>query len=296
MGKLISFQLLVLFFASQLYALEQCSHLITSGHKELSYYDIASKISSASGEMICPLESNGSLENMHNIFTRDDVIASLVQEDVLLAASRQNPDKLNTLQLGFPIQKEVAHLVVRMDSQIKTIQELGDGVVCVGTPTSGSYFTSLQVKALSNTPWVDAREEFPKCLDLLSRKGVDAVFVLSSAPINLLKGKIGNTLRLIPIPPIHGYESTAITSYGNGKNKIAVDTIAVKTFLLIAEKKVRKPSRISDKLSIGMSSIIEKMDLISQDNVCTNQFNTFGMDISEYQRQACKNGYFGADW
>jgi TRAP-type uncharacterized transport system substrate-binding protein len=283
--------------ATNVQALEQCSYFITSGSTSLSYYKIAKKISAASGEIICPLESYGSLENLHNIFQRDDVIAALVQEDVLLAASRQNPDKLNDLRMGLPIQKEVAHLIVKNDSPYTKIGELGDGVVCVGKPSSGSYFTSLQVKALSNTPWVDAREEFPKCLELLDRGSVDAVFTLSLAPIKLLEGKIGNSLRLIPIPKIHGYESSSIVEYNTEKKSTAaINTIAVDTFLVIAESRVKKKSRLSNKLSMGIAAIIGDLDIINQDSVCTNQFESFGMVLSEHQRQACKLGFFGADW
>lgn len=283
--------------SSNAQALERCSYFITSGSTSLSYYQIAKKISAASGEVICPLESYGSLENLHNIFQRDDVIAALVQEDVLLAASRQNPDKLNNLHMGIPIQKEEVHLIVRMDSAFTKIRELGDSVVCVGKPSSGSYFTSLQVKALSDTPWVDAREEFPTCLELLDRGSVDAVFALSSAPIKLLEGKIGNSLRLIPIPSIHGYETSSIDEYNNGdKGLTGIKTISVDTFLVIADNRVKSNSRLSNKLSMGMAAVISELDIINQDSVCTKQFESFGMAFSDHQRQACKLGYFGADW
>lgn len=279
------------------HALELCSHYITSGSTELSYYKVAEKIGTASGKAICALESYGSLENLHNLYEKNNVIAGLVQEDVLLAASRQKPEKLRILHMGFPIQTEVVHLLVNEASSYTRINDLGDGVVCVGKPTSGSYFTSLQVKALSNTPWVDAREDFPTCMQLLERGSVDAVFLLASPPVKSLEEKIGNDFRLIPIPRIHGYQSTTINHYTKkDPPEPPIESISVETYLVIDDNKVEQDSRLSNKLAMGMASIISELDTIQKDKICTHQFEDFGMTLSNHQHQACKLGYFGEDW
>lgn len=278
-------------------SLDNCSHFMTSGNKSAPSYFLANKICTASGSSICPLESTGSLENIYNLFNNDSVIAGLVQSDVLQGASCKYPEKLNQLHMAFPLRKELAHLIVRKDSPIQKLSDLAGQVVSVGKPTSGSYYTSMQIKAYSNTPWVEAKESFSAGMELLSRQSVDAVFVMTTAPLKELCGKIGTDYRLISIPPIKGYECVVFDSYKVGTSTMApVNTIAVDSMLIIADDKVKDNPRLSNKLVVAIAAALSELTAPQQDAACTRENDTYGMPRSSLLRKACAAGYFGKDW
>ncbi len=293
------FLLIFALFPSFVEALDSCTYHITSGSKELAYYQIANKIGSASGEAICAKESTGSLENLINLFDDETVVAGLVQSDVLLDASRKHQEKLNQLRLGIPIYQELVHVIVRADSTAQKLSDLGDSVVCVGKPTSGSFFTSVQIKALTNTPWVAAKENFKTCMELLSRNSVDAVFVVTAPPIKALLNKVGSEYRLIPLPSIEAeaYKVGIIDHYPMWDKKMdPIVTISIDTMLVMNDDWLKNNLRIKNKLAIGVASVIEGLDPHLKDSVCTKQYDNYGMALSMVNRQACKLGYFGQDW
>jgi len=290
---ILAIVLLINFYEYQAYPFKRCRYYISSGQQELSGFKIARDICSNTSEIVCPLESNGSLENIYNLLNNKLVIAGLVQSDIVIAAARKKNEKVNNLKIVMPIKREMVHVIVKKNSKITNFKDLTNTVICTGKRTSGSYYTSLQIKAMSNSTWIEAEEDFNTCMKLLNRQSVDAVFTLSSPPVSCLQKKIGKEYRLIKIPPIKGYRSILLNEY---KNSPAITTVYVDTLLLVVENKMKQNNRIANKLSLGISAVIEKLPPLLKNDICTNKFNSFKLGLSFLNREACKLGYFGKDW
>ncbi len=279
------------------FALERCTHLISAGNQEFTAYQTARSIGELSGESICAEASSGSLENLYSLLNRDDVIAGMVQSDVVKLAVRKNPQKMESISLVLPLKPELVHLLVREDSEARTFGDLANKVICVGQQGSGSLFTALQVKALTHSSWIEAREGFSRCMGMLDRSSVDAVFVVSNPPVSTLSGKIGSQYRLIALPSIPGYQSAVIDSYSSEEAVVpAVDSIAVETMLLVKDQVIRREIRISNKMATGVAGILNKLDIDSQDRICTKEIEDGGLSFSFIHKKACSLGYYGQDW
>lgn len=295
-GILLSF-LLTTVTSPNSFALDRCTYLISSSHSSFFSYQAAQEIGRASGESICALESNGSLENLYNILNKDNVIAGIVQSDIIKKAVSKQPKKMKDITLAIPLNTEYVHMIVRSDSKINTFQDVGNKVVCIGKNGSGSLYTALQVKAITHTPWVDAKEAFPKCLELLERNSVDVVFTISSPPIKLLSGRIGNEYKLLNIPKIPGYKSKFLSGYSTKKIEVPpVSTVSIDTMLLIKENAIKQNIRIGNKITMGIASVIESLEMAKKDSICAREINTQGLNISYLHKKACSLGYYGKDW
>lgn len=296
---LLIFLVISLVSGSSSYGQSRCIYYITAGDKSLPNYSTARQMAAVSGETICAKESSGSLANIYNLLNNESVVAGFVQSDIVKAAARKKPEKFQTLKIVLPVKREMAHMVVRKDSAIKQFADMGNTVVCVGKKSSGSYFTALQLKANTHTPWVEAEEDFDQCIGLLERGSVDAVFVLATPPVVRLQGKIGQQFRLIDLPVIGGYQRGTISQYENAVTSSThhTSTFSVDTVMLVHEDRVKSSSvRLHNKLALAVSDTIYKLPLQVKDDVCTRNLSRYGVETSFLNRQACKLGYFGDDW
>ncbi len=278
-------------------ALRQCEFYITAGNIGLSEHRVASQISQNSSEAICSLESKGSIENLYNLVNNEQVIGGVIQSDIIAGVVRKQRKKLKKLAAVLPVERAVGHMIVLHDSQFQSVDDVANGVVCVGSRASGSYYTSLKVKAALDIPWVEANEPFSDCLKLLQRGSVDAVFALSAAPIDALNEKIGSVYRLLNLEGVENYPYAMIDAYNEseGQNN-DVHTFSVDFIFVINKESLLNNKRVGDKLTTGLAAIISNMPTEHQDSVCNKGFSDYGMDVSNLHKRACKLGYFGDDW
>ncbi|WP_417832800.1 TAXI family TRAP transporter solute-binding subunit [Terasakiella sp.] len=286
----------VFFTSAQALALRQCEFLITAGNVGLTEYAVASQISNRSSETICPLKSKGSIENLYNLLNNPQVIGGVVQSDIVYGAVKKQPAKLRDLQVVLPLEIAAAHLIVNKDSSYRSIKDIASGVTCVGTQASGSFYTSLQMKAKLGLFWVEANESFSKCLELLDRGSVDAVFTLASPPLAALKGKVGNQYRLLDVNGMDEYPDFLITQYAYGESEQKTSSFAVDLVFLVNKESIENDTRTRNKLTTGLSDVISNLDLREQDRICNKGFPDYGMNVSSVHRKACSMGYFGRDW
>ncbi|WP_419799640.1 MAG: TAXI family TRAP transporter solute-binding subunit [Terasakiella sp.] len=284
--------------SGEAYALRQCEYLITAGKVGLTEHAVAKQISQSSSETICPLESKGSIENLYNLLNNPQVVGGVVQSDIVYGAVQKQPAKLSKLQVVLPLEVAMAHLIVKQDGPHQSLNDVANGVACVGTQASGSYYTSLQMKSKLGLAWVEANETFSKCLQLLDRGSVDVVFALASPPVAALKGKVGEKYRLLSVQGMNEYPQVTITQYAqsDGQKSSGIQTFAVDLVFLVNKEKLEIDGRTRNKLTTGLADSVSKLHINQQDKICNKGFPDYGMEVSKIHRKACSMGYFGKDW
>jgi TRAP transporter TAXI family solute receptor len=108
--------------------------------------DMAS-VTEASGLRLLVKESQGSLDNIRRMVSKENAAAGIVQSDVLGFLTRSTEERMRRvaarLRLIFPFYNEEIHLYARRD--IRTFSELQGKRVVVGTKGSGNWLTSTNL-------------------------------------------------------------------------------------------------------------------------------------------------------
>ncbi len=143
---------------------------------------------------------------------RGDLDLALSQADVTAWAYRgvgafANEPPLDNLRLIARLYPENVHLIVRADSPIKGVADLKGKRVAMGTETSATAATAKLILSAFGVKWDSVQIkylEFAAAGDALTRNTVDAVFLVSGAPVLALEDLAGRLpVRLVPIagPP-----------------------------------------------------------------------------------------------
>ena len=143
---------------------------------------------------------------------RGDLDLALSQADVTAWAYRGagafgNEPPLENLRLIARLYPENVHLIVRADSPIKTVLDLKGKRVAMGTETSATAATAKLILSAFGVKWDSVQIkylEFTAAGDALTKNTVDAVFLVSGAPVLALEDLAGRLpVRLVPIsgPP-----------------------------------------------------------------------------------------------
>ncbi len=92
--------------------------------------------------------SKGSLDNIHRIRSKENAALGIVQSDVLSFINKRSKDKelqkfVKNLRLIYPFYNEELHLYAR--KEIKSIKDLQDKRVAIGSEGSGTWLTSKTI-------------------------------------------------------------------------------------------------------------------------------------------------------
>lgn len=181
-------------------AFAQSSIGIASGQPSGTNYPMVEDIIKACSSPQATIKNvvtNGALENIDLIYTSKLVQYGVVNEDTLVYEQGNDPDKMKKIVQIFPFFTSEAHLIVRSDSLIKTLQDLQGKNVVDGPDGSASWVTSQVIKSLTGLKWNGLKIGQAASIDALQKKQVDAVFITAGAPIGILKNTPG--LRLVSI-------------------------------------------------------------------------------------------------
>lgn len=151
--------------------------------------DIAT-VADKNGVSVFVKESEGSLDNIRRLSSRENAAIAIVQSDLLGFINRSDDPAVNRLtkniKLVFPFYNEEVHLLA--NKKIKKVEDLAGKKVVVGTVGSGNYLTANNLlKMLKISP--SQRIELPP-VDAVSEVlmgNVDAMFYVSGKPVNLFK-------------------------------------------------------------------------------------------------------------
>ncbi len=139
---------------------------------------------------------------------KGDLDLALSQADVTAWAYRGvgafgNEPPLDNLRLIARLYPENVHLIVRADSPIKAVTDLKGKRVAMGTETSATAATAKLILSAFGVKWDSVKIqylEFTAAGDALTKNAVDAVFLVSGAPVLALEDLAGRLpVRLVPI-------------------------------------------------------------------------------------------------
>ncbi|MGD9209560.1 MAG: TAXI family TRAP transporter solute-binding subunit [Desulfobacteraceae bacterium] len=151
--------------------------------------DIA-KVAKEEGVDILVKESEGSLDNIRRLKSKENAAIAIVQSDLLGFLSRSKDPTVKrysrNLKLIFPFYNEEVHLLA--GKEIKSIEDLAGKRVVVGTKGSGNYLTSNNLlNMLQITPSQRMEMQPIDAVTAVLTKKADAMFYVSGKPVALFQ-------------------------------------------------------------------------------------------------------------
>lgn len=229
------------------------------------------------GVSINVYESNGSIDNIKRITSKEKVGLAIVQSDVLGFLSRsKNPDSIATagkLRLVAPFYNEEVHVLAR--KEIKTLADLEGKRVVVGMEGSGSMITAVNLfSTLHISPGKMFQIDPPRGVVATLDNEVDAVVFVGGKPVKMFKnmedlssiktGANAGKLDQVHFLPINDarllkeYRPATITHSDYAFVSADVPTIAV-TAVLITYDYSRKPGSYYKEQCQNMRKLAEAL-------------------------------------
>lgn len=184
--------------------------------------------------------SNGSLDNVADVYERPGVQMGIVQSDVLafIKAGKNDTAKLGRIaekiKMVFPLYNEEVHVVA--SNTVESLDDLRGKRVAVGKDGSGTALTSVLVLDLAGVePGERVSSGGQEALSKLLAGEVDAMFYVGGYPLSLFETVAEEKLRLVPIMDksiVEHYPSSRIPGGTYPFQAEAVDTVAVKAVLM----------------------------------------------------------------
>ena len=181
---------------------------------------------------------------------KGDLDLALSQADVTAWAYRGagafgNEPPMDNLRLIARLYPENVHLIVKADSPIKAVADLKGKRVAMGTETSAAAATAKLILSAFGVKWDSVQIkylEFAAAGDALSKNALDAVFLVSGAPVLALEDLANRMpIRLVSIsgPPadklvqvLPFYTRGVIPAGSYGPAQTPVETIDVGSVLV----------------------------------------------------------------
>ncbi|MDU9050050.1 MAG: TAXI family TRAP transporter solute-binding subunit [Candidatus Electrothrix sp. Rat3] len=200
-------------------------------------YDI-SRLVKQEGISLNVHPSNGSLDNVADVYERKDVQLGIVQSDVLASIRSSGNTELNSIakqiKMIFPLYNEEVHILA--SRSIKSFADLQGKIVAIGSKGSGTALTaSLFFEVAGVTPSEMKYGDPKKALMLLRSEVIDAMFYISGYPVSLFSTIYTDNLHLLPITDqniAQHYVPSIIPAKTYSWQKKPVNTFAVKAVLM----------------------------------------------------------------
>ena len=216
---------------------------ITSGERGGRYYNFAQTLSSKV-DNVCVQKSKGTPRNIYNIIENKSIVMGLFQSDNMkLAKMYDKKARLKNLEVLFPVFSEQIHVIVLKTSPLKTLTDLAKRDIAVGDELSGSYLSFLNISKQLDMDWKGINYSFVDGMSKLRNGEVDAVFLVSTAPVKALEPYAGMIKFLTINEQIRGYNKSKIpaTAYTGMSGDVA--TLSVDTLLMIDNAKVNSENK-----------------------------------------------------
>lgn len=148
------------------------------------------EIAQAEGIEIIVKPSEGSLDNIQRIRSKENAALGIVQSDVLGFIKNRSDDPelkqfVNYLRLIFPFYNEEVHLYA--NKQIKRFEDLQGKRVAIGTENSGNFVTSINLFHIMNIEageYVTNLKPMEAAAAVISGE-VDAMIYVAGKPVSL---------------------------------------------------------------------------------------------------------------
>jgi len=131
-------------------------------------------------------QSKGSLDNYYELIS-EKASLGIIQSDVYDYLKNQLKYKnIKKIKLVYPLYDEQLHVLIKKNSNIKSLIDLKNKKVVVGTIKSGTWVTSKNIMSHLDLTWKMITEEPMNSLDKLKNDEVSAIFYVAGAPIDII--------------------------------------------------------------------------------------------------------------
>ena len=180
--------------------------------------DVASLVAAPVGIDLEVLPSAGSAENVRRLRYEPGVRLAIVQSDVYQAfldlargGNREAEDMIRPLRVIIPLYNEEIYFIVRADSNLNFVHEIGDARINAGELGSGTALTAATLyRLLFSKSLPDDRTTFLSnenaLVKLIDDKTIDVVVVVAGQPAKLLadmKPEARQVIKLLKVDASH---------------------------------------------------------------------------------------------
>lgn len=197
--------------------------------------------------------------------------AAFMQIDLLLLKKTEdmfNDTKFtDDLVILMPLTMEEIHLVTKLDTEMNALEDLEGKTIGIGTKTEGTYSTAMYIQNTSKLPWQNKIVNTQDALKALLLDKIDAFFVVSAAPMQMLSNNPINAplrLKLVNVNNVNGwadyYTPTTLDAGTYLWQKEAVNTFSVPSVIVVNKSKLTEKD-ISD-LKQWKATTLENIELL----------------------------------
>ncbi len=225
---------------------------MVTGSKTGTYIQFGNDIAGVAktvGLDIVVKESQGSIDNIKRINSKENATFGIVQSDVLGFLNRSENQELrqvaNRLRLIFPFYAEEVHVLA--DKTITSFNDLQGKRVVVGEPGSGTWLTAINLLQMTGVKPAELVNLPPlQGVTAVLKGEADAMFYVAGKPVSLFT-KVGNLITKAEFAPLlakvhfvplddprmlREYQATQIGTADYEWLDTNVPTIAVKAVLM----------------------------------------------------------------
>ena len=180
---------------------------MVTGSKTGTYIQFGNDIAGVAktvGLDILVKDSQGSIDNIRRINSKENATFGIVQSDVLGFLSRSENREMRQiagrLRLIFPFYNEEAHLFA--NKSIKTVNDLQGKRVVVGEQGSGTWLTAMNVLQITGVKPAELLNLPPlQGVTAVLKGEADALFYVAGKPVSLFT-KVGNLINKPEFAPM----------------------------------------------------------------------------------------------
>lgn len=262
-----------------LYAHAEAALGIVTGPKTGTYYALAKDIAEVAGRAGITIDvktSEGSIDNIKRINSKENAALGVVQSDVLGFLSRStSPESVkmaSTLRMVFPLHNEEIHVLAR--DYIHSFDDLDGKRVAVGEDGSGNMLTAINLFSIMGVNPLQAKKVTPAQGVVAVLKGeIDAVIFVGGKPVRLFKNledlrlpenkKYSMMLEQVHFVPMDDprllkeYKPATITPEDYDFVYDSVPTVAVPAMMISFDFSKQKNRRRCDKIKL-LSKLLRK--------------------------------------
>ncbi|MEO1509231.1 MAG: TAXI family TRAP transporter solute-binding subunit, partial [Cyanobacteria bacterium J06633_23] len=171
------------------------SHGLPDGGYERISQDVIRASEATSDLTVVGQNSEGSSQNLQWLQTGQTDFA-LTQLDVASEAMKEG-----RIQAVATLAEEFIYIIVRNDSPVKTLTDLAEQRVAVGTNGSGIHYTSLRLFSSAQIPIVPVPISPKIAFQQLNKGAIDALVYVGPHRSSFLQTELsqGSVLRIVPI-------------------------------------------------------------------------------------------------
>ncbi|MBK3517604.1 TAXI family TRAP transporter solute-binding subunit [Carboxylicivirga marina] len=193
------------------------------------------------------------------VFIQSDYFSLMQAQDLVY-----NTHKTGALKIVMPLAKEQIHIFTKKSTGIKTLEDLKDKRLAVGTDDQSSSFTAEIIRKRSKVEWFTNKVNYDQMLKRIASGNVEAGIMVGSSPLEMLQINpqvMVDGLVLLQLRDFNGwaksYENDVIKAGEYEWLEKDIDTFSLRTLLIVNEDKLtEEDKKVVEAIEAGIAKNI----------------------------------------